>query len=560
MLIAIDSEYDEITKKPFIVTMADHQSSKLLYPNNKKDYYIIKQICESRKIKKIFHSATSDIYALSTIGININPPYHDTFIMSSIIDENFSSRKLKILAKKYLREPCEEQKELNKIKLKYKRKYGKKFSWSLIPKKIIEPYAVKDAEYTYNLFKYFEPKIKQYKKLYKLELKLVPMIVNMQKRGHNINREFCKQEILRLQESYNFYFKKLIKFNNKIFNIQSPKDLRSLLKKTDIDFIEKTPTGLVKTGKDILEPLVKENKVIKWVLYCRSAHKQINTYYEPLLNNYTSEKNSIAHFSFYQSGTKSGRFSAELIQTIPKESSNIDLPNNVRKAFIPRKNFINLYFDYNQIEMRLFAHFTKNKTLIRAVLNGVDLHTATAIDLFNKSDKESRRISKTINFGMIYGMGGNALKKKLDMPLRKANEILSVYDQKYRIKAFISEMSSLLYRQGYVNLDWIGREYRVPRELAYKCVNIIIQGSAAYVIKLAMKRLKKYIESVLSLNLLLQLHDELIFEIHESELSQKIIMDIKNIMEDYTTFVVPITVSVEYSENSWLNKKKWKFI
>lgn len=562
MIVAIDTEYNEVTKIPFICTMHDGKSSVLLYPDLPKDKYKIQRILEDQSITKIYHSATSDIYALSTVGIKTVPPYHDTFIMSNIIDENFASHKLKDLAKKYLHEPCLEQAELHKIKTKYKKKFGKNFRWSMIPRHIIEPYAVKDAEYTFQLYHYFLPKIQPYMDLYNLELDLIPMILSMMYRGHKINRAFCRHEIKNLKYAYDYYYNKLRLFNGSDFNIQSLKQLRVFLMKTGINFTVKTKTGLIKTDKEILEPMAKTNKQIQHLLNCRNALKQINTYYEPLLNEYTSDADDIAHFAFYQVGAKSGRFSAELIQTIPKHKSHAELENNIRNVFIPRDGFINLYFDYNQIEMRLFAHFSNNQNLIDAINSGTDVHDATAMDIFEhvyeQNKKEYRRIAKTLNFGMIYGMGINLLAQSLSIPVHKAHEILSIYDQKYRIRSFISKMTSILYRQGYISLGWMKRDFHVPKKLAYKCVNILIQGSAAYIIKLAMLKLKEIlIENFPWLQLLIQLHDELIFEIHKSILSNDIINRIKSTMEVYDVFKVPITVSVSYADKSWGEKKEW---
>lgn len=566
-VIAIDTEYDEVTKIPFICTMSDGENSVLLYPDKPKDYFIIKKICESKDIIKVFHAITADMYAFHQIGIKVIRPYHDTFIQSSIIDENFSSKNLKQLAKKYLHEPCEEAKHISKIIQKYKRKYGRTFSWSMIPKKDIEPYAVKDAEYTIDLYRYFKPKMEKYKKLYRLELDLIPLIMKMTIRGLYIDRNFCKAEMGKLDYIHRYYYRLLFKKYGKIFNLNSSIDIRKLIKTFKITVPEKTTTGQISTAKETLTPMIEKYPILRWILNCKNADKQISTYYWPLLHKYTTNKDPVAHFQFYQSGTKSGRFSAELIQTAPKEKQKGEIKNNIRRAFISRPGYVNLYFDYDQIEMRIFAHFTNNKTLIEAIKNGYDVHEAMGIELFGKeiyedNPKDYRRIIKTINFGIIYGMGLNTLAKSLGVPKHKANEILSQYDQTFRVRSFIQKMTSLLLRQGYISLGWIDREYRVPKNLAYKSVNILIQGTAAYIIKKAMKI---FSESPLqcvykSLTLLLQMHDELIFEIHESELDKNLVLEIKNIMEDFNTFKVPITTSAEYSIKSWMHKMKWKFL
>lgn len=559
-IIALDTEYDSITKRPFIATISDGINAHLYYLNNPKDYFIVKQLAESKKITKIFHSATSDIYALAQINIQVSRPYHDTFIMSSIIDENFSTRKLKGLAQKYLEEPCLEQKELNKVKTVYKKKYGKNFSWEMIPKEIIAPYAIKDAEYTYKLYQYFKPKIKPFYDLYRLELALVPIIVSMSLRGHQIDRSFCYYELKMLENLSDYYYNKVIKYYGKIVSLQSPMVIRRIIKKENITITEKTKTGLISTNKSILEPLAPKYEVISDILNYRNAIKQIQTYYTPLLNNYTNENNFIAHFQFYQSGTKTGRFSAELIQTIPKEQTAKTIKNRVRQAFIARQGYINLYFDYEQIEMRLFAHFTQNQVLLDAIKGGFDAHEGTAKDLFgeekyNLDPKKYRKMAKTINFGMIYGMGSNLLAQTLGLSLVEATEILYAYNRKYKIKEFMNKMSETLYRQGYIKLDWINREYRVPKDMSYKCVNVLIQGSAAYLLKLAMLRVAKYLKNFPDMHMLLQIHDELVIEVPQNAPIKGIAQNIKEQMEDQTTFSVPITVSVEYSIKSWLNKQ-----
>jgi DNA polymerase-1 len=565
--IALDTEYDEVTKVPFIATMSDGDSSALLFPDDPKDYFTIKRISEDPNITKIFHSATSDIYALSRIGINVKSPYEDTFIMASIIDENFNSKRLKDLAKRYLKEPCKEKKELDKAKRVWKKKLGKEFRWSKIPKEIIEPYAVKDAEYTIGVYDYLLPRLGDHRKIYEMELELIPIITAMEQRGHRIDRIFCQQEMDRLKQIHQYYYDRITHIVGKCVNYNSPKVLKQIIQDQDIVLTQKTASGKsLSTNKDILEPLAKEHNIIQYILNCRNIDKQIGTYYEPMLTEYTSPNNSIAHFSFWQSGTKSGRFSAELIQTIPKENNKREISNSVRRAFIPRPGFLNFYFDYNQIEMRLFAHYTKNESLIRRIIDGFDPHDGTAIDIFGQEKydndpKYCRKAAKTLNFGMIYGMGSSALAAKLDMPFRDANMIMADYDHAYHVRSFIQKMTSLLFRQGYIELDFICRQYHVPKNLAYKAVNILCQGSAAYIIKLAMIRLKDLFQSRYpEARMLIQMHDELAIEIPANIPNiREFVMDVKNTMEDHTTFRVPMTVSVDWSNKSWLDKKTWRY-
>lgn len=560
LTIAIDTEFNPSEKKPFIVTMSEEEHEGFLfYPALQSDYYIIKSICEDTDIRKIFHSATTDIHVLQNIGIYVVPPYDDTFILASILDENYKSKRLKTLMKEKFGVEIQSATKLKAVKKKYK-------NWSDIPKDIIEPYAIDDAIYTIRLYNHYRKKILSQHKLYQIEKKLIPVIVKMQQKGHKIDRVFCHNEKKRLSDIWTYYYKKLCDISGELVCISSPKTLTPILEKQDIPDISYTKTGLVKTDFATLSKYIKTNDFIKYLLICRNIDKQISTYYNSLLSFYTSVNCDIAHFMFYQSGTKSGRFSADLVQTIPRNSSSGLVDNNTRKAFIPREGFINFYFDYKQIEMRLFAHFTNNNILIDGILKGIDTHTSTAQTIFKEEwynpetslsrKKQLRIYAKTINFLLIYGGGTELLAQQLGVENHIASQYLKMYDQKFHIREYIRYISNILYKKKELRVPWIGRIYRVPLKLAYKGLNLIVQGSAAYIIKLAMLRLNDYLIDYPRINILLQIHDELVIEVpFNSDLS--VIEEIKNIIEDRDTFKVPITCSVSYTTKSWLEKKEW---
>lgn len=560
--MAIDTETDKF-KKPFLVSMCDSEmKTYLLYPDKVEDLKFIIDVCSDTSISKIFHNAVFDIYALSLINVNVLPPYHDTMVMASLLNENYSPKKLKYLAKVFLKETTDEAKELNKIKLKYKKLFGKDFGYDKLPTEIIKPYAVKDAEYTIKLFFLFNRPIKDFEYLYNIELDLVPVLVDMIKRGILIDRQFCKLEIKHLNNLYSIYSGRVFSTVGKIFNINSSDNIRGILKDRDIYIKNRTVKGKVSTSKESLSSV--KNKLLNDILKMRAIDKQINTYYEPLLDDYTTEADDSAHFIFYQSGAKTGRLSADLIQTIPNKVlvSDTSVYNKIRGAFIVRDCFTNFYMDYNQIEMRLFAHHSNDKTLISAINNNIDAHYDTACNLFGKDVVDSnikyyRSIAKGINFGIIYGMGKTTLANTLGLKLSEAYDILNDYYKKYRVKEFINETTFELYKKGFITLPYVNRVYRIPKHLAYKGVNALIQGAAAYVIKLAMIKLSKHIKQYNGLiNMLLTVHDELIFEIHNSLNTLEEAKKLKYIMEDAKTFKVPITASVSYSTTSWLNKKE----
>ena len=634
-IIAVDTEYT-YDYKAFVATTTDEQlKSRLYILSDKKDFLDLKKICESKNISKVFHATCNDIYALQNIGIDVVPPYNDTFIAARLVNENFQAAGLKKLAAEILDEPCLEEKALSKLKSKIKReakKAGKVFSYDMIPKELLYPYAIKDTEYTMKLWYYFMEPLKKYKTIYDFEISLIPHIVKMVSIGFHVDRKFVKSQIKLLnvrKEKLHFDLEKMfkkadikftqtierkkkesivnycdkhnldltgIKYNIKTnlftgfideeFNLSSPKHIAHIIKSFDIPITETTDKMSLATDKETLKKYVDIHPFIQMKLDDSSIEKQLTTYYEPLLNYYTTNKNPIAHFMFYQSGAKTGRFTAELIQTIPKHDELAENPKEVRKAFTPREGYTLVCIDYDQIEMRLFAHYSKCQTIIDRIKNGFDPHLGTAIDIFGKklinmSEKISkfcRKAAKNINFGIIYGMGQNKLKEQLASVLRSMKkelpknyalplpqEILHNYYEQYPVKEFMRQMTGELYRTGVIDLTLdselmcFTRDYKVPQELAYKAVNIKIQGCAAYVMKFGMKRCIDYIiKHNLDILLIGTVHDELIFEINNEYDINKQIRKLIELMEDKITFNVPILASAKISTKSWGDAKEVK--
>lgn len=592
-----------------------------------KDFNKVKKICENPNYIKIFHSITSDIFWLKNIGINVSLPYHDTMIMASLIQNELSSKGLKDLVKRHLNESCNESTILKKYITKYKKKhekiwelytlikqntnekklltrfksftrsyYPKKynyvihknnfynnvikyiknycdkhkyFTWDLVPRKYMDPYAVKDAEYTYLLYQIWKDKIKKnYADIYKLELKLIPIIINMQYRGHRIDRPLIKKIIKNNSKMLRNTDRDLYRKLGVIININSGKQLAKALEDIGVPLIEQTKKGNISVAKDSLIKLrlkyPEYGDIVSLILRHKFLSKRLTTYYTSLLNSYTTEEDDIAHFQFWQAGTRTGRFSAELIQTIPRASDQIveGVKDLVRFVFIPRKDYVNIYIDYNQMEFRLFACFSENKDLIQYFLDGKDPFVEIAINIFgketyNKDPKGKRNIIKRLSYGVIYGMGVDLLSTTLGISYTAACEILTDYNNKYGIKDYMYKVIQEVYKNKCLRLNWINRTYKLEDKFAYKGVNYNIQGSGSYIIKLGMLKVDKYIkENNLTgkVNLLLTIHDELVYEIHKSVYNKKIIKHIKYLMED-KRFAIPLTADVSYSKKSWGNKK-----
>lgn len=650
-IIGLDTEYENYN--PFVATTCNEQLKSALYELAKKsDYKSLKKLAKSRKVVKVFHAACNDIYALRKAGIEVKPPYEDTMIAAALLNENFESKRLKSLAKIYLEEACDEEKALSKVKAKLKReakKAGKEFSYRMIPPKILYPYAKKDPEYNIKLWYLFKEPLKKYKRIYNLEKKLIPIIVDMVDRGMKIDRKFvkniidrnesevrkAKRELKRILKDNRIRFLKsvrreikrnyeatmksitnvAIKAQMKVlstvatsemiedeekwfidviyeekFNPNSIFHVRKILKMLKVPVTILTEDWELSTESRALEPFKDKYPFIKWLLRYRFLTKQLTTYYRPLYYRFTSPSDPYAHFMLYQSGAKTGRFSANLIQTIPRneESKTAKETNLVRKAFVPRKGYKFAFIDYDQIEMRLFAHYSKCKLLIDAINNGYDPHLGTAITLFGEEvvlgngddiKKLCRNVAKAINFGIIYGMGVRTLTTSLEpiirlleeklqgknIAIRSPHEILAEYHANYPVKEFSRKLTSRLYKEGSIKIKFDSdlmqfmREYRVPQRLAYKGPNVVIQGTAAYVLKAGMLRAWEYIKRTgKDIHMLVCVHDEIAFEISDKLDIMEEVRNLSECMSDRETFAVPIVASPKISTKSWGDAKEAK--
>lgn len=654
--IAVDTEYNNECV-PFIGTSTDERLKSKLYDLKREAYDVetLHKICKDKAVSKVFHAACNDIYALAKVGIDVKPPYEDTMIAAAILNENFESKRLKSLAKIYLDEACEEEKALSKIKSKIKReltKQGKIFSYEDIPADILYPYAKKDTEYTIKLWYLFKGPIRKYQKIYDMEKRLIPIIVDMVKRGIKVDRKFIKKtivynekEVVKVMDRFSELLKaKHIRFlryesrfirssygktmgsvekkaakngwtilsNNVVmaydkrdklayrmdviyrepFNPGSVNSVRKVIKALAIPVTILTEEWETSTESKALEPLQKDHEFIRLLLRYRFLTKQLGTYYRPLYYTRTSEAHPYAHFMLYQSGAKTGRFTADLIQTIPRneESKVAKEANLVRKSFIPRKGYRLVFIDFSQIEMRLFAHYAKCELLIQDICDGYDPHLGTAIVLFGKDvvldngddiKKLCRNVAKTINFGLIYGMGVTKLRASLepiirllkeklkgkDVHIRSPHEIMQEYHANYPVKAFCKQLASKLYKTGTVHIEFKSklmdfmRDYRVPERLAYKGPNVVIQGSAAYVLKAAILRAAKYIKSSKKdIHMLTCIHDEIAFEVSDKLNIVEEARMLQQAMEDHVTFAVPILAEPKVGMPNWGDAMEVKFV
>lgn len=601
-IVAIDTEYDYC--KPFLASSTDEQLNSKIYKLKIRSHYNeLKSICENPNIRKVFHHASGDIFILKCIGINVVPPYECTLIASNLVDENYSSRNLKKLAQVYLGIETKESNRLRATIKKYKeaaRKEGRQFKWSEIPDSLILPYAKRDTEYTIQLWYYWKTPLREMKELYKFEKSLIPIIVDMQWRGMRIDRKLCLTRSKEYERHINDLLIRLEEYGKQCgicgFNPRSPKQVSTIFSQLGLDYeVQKNEkTGMLKTDKKTLQSLLVSNDAlvssfVRMLLQYRFYTKHKSTYYDPLYQYYTSENNDIAHFMLYQTGAKTGRFSAELIQTFPRPEENaiVGERNEVRNVVIPRKGKALLCKDYEQQEMKLFFHYSGCEKMINLINERggrvKDVYEDTGVLLFGdmfhnpKYKKILRYVTKKNALSGIYGVGVNKLitstitdlLERFDVSIIHelgintswAYNVLQKFYEIYPVREYTQRKISELYRNGYIELSFdsllmkFKRRYYIPRDKAYKGPNAEIQGTAAYIIKSAMKRCSERIKREGwqdRVHLIMQVHDELIFEVdNDIDFIREVNHALTEEMEDWQTFRVPITCSAKWSDRSW---------
>ena len=502
---------------------------------------ILKKILEEESIIKIGHNIKSDKIVLSNIGINVNP-IDDTMLLSYVLDAGKLRHNLDDLAKIYL----------NHETIKYKDVVGvgkkeKTFDEVSINEAYI--YAAEDADITFKLYKILKKRIISEKLLSVYELiekPLIDILVKIEKVGIKIDIKKLKDLRLVFQKKLSKIEKEIFKLSGIEFNIASPKQLGEVLfDKMSIDGGRKGKSGSYSTNVDVLENLSYQgHDIATYLLEWRQISKLINTYTNSLISE-VNNKTSRIHTSYSMAATSTGRLSSTdpNLQNIPIRT---DEGKKIRNAFISEKGFKLVSLDYSQIELRLLAHIGKVDDLKRALEQNIDIHQKTASQIFNVPLKEVdvnlRRKAKTINYGIIYGISAFGLAKQLKIKRSEADLILKEYFKNYKgILNYIDETTAFCKKNGFVKtifgrkcyIDGINSSNPNFRNFAIRAaVNAPIQGSAADIIKKAMINIDKFFkEKKTKSKMILQVHDELLFEMYESEI-KFLSMKIKKIMEN----------------------------
>ena len=573
--IAIDTETDSINpvEANLVGLSLSTSANKACYiPLKHKNFNCLetakvlkklKPILEDTSIKKVGQNIKYDYIVLLKYNIDLTP-IEDTMLMSYTLDAGNHRHGMDLLSEIYF----------NHKPISFKEVTGsgkKQIKFSEVPIAIATRYAAEDADITLRLYNILKERLDKEKlnKIYQIfEKPFIKILALMEINGVKIDIAHLKQLTKRFENKIKIYEDKIFKISKKKFNIASPKQLGGILyEELKIAKLKKTKKGSYATSAKILEDLAFQgHELPKLILDWRQISKLKNTYSDALPEHLNSNTNRI-HTSFLLAATTTGRLASSdpNLQNIPIKTEE---GREIRKAFITNDNYSLISADYNQVEMRILADLADVKELKKAFLNNEDIHTLTASQVFNlslkKIDKETRRKAKAINFGIIYGISEYGLAKQISVSNQEAADFLNSYFKKFpEIKEYMNSTIKFCRKNGFVK-NIFGRKchirgindknYNVRAFQERSAINAPIQGSAADLMKLSMIKISEMLnKEKLQTKMLLQIHDELVFESPQNELKD-ISSKIKKIMtkpfdKNLYDFSIPLVVDVNSGKN-----------
>ena len=524
----------------------------------------LKPLLEDSSVKKIGQNIKFDFIVLYKHGVKMNS-MEDTMLMSYVLDAGKNRHNMDTLSKIHLNHKTITFKELVGT--------GKKeINFRDVELDKAMKYAAEDADITYRLYKIFHKNLKLEKltNIYEIfEKPLIEILAFMEINGIQIDSKFLKNLSEKFEKKIKSLEKEIFTISKKEFNIGSPKQLGEIIyNELKITVLKKTRKGSFATSASVLEDLAfKGHKFPQLILEWRQVSKLKNTYSDSLPGHINPSTKRV-HTSFLLAATTTGRLASSNpnLQNIPIKSED---GKDIRKAFIAEKGFTLISADYNQIEMRILADLADVTELKKAFKNNEDIHSLTASQVFNidikKVDQDYRRKAKAINFGIIYGISQYGLAKQIMVSNSEAEEFLNSYFLKFpEIKHYMDATIKFCRKTGYVN-NIFGRRthingindknYNIRNFQERAAINAPIQGSASEIMRLAMIRLDKKFKSLKDTKskILLQIHDELIFEVLDSEVKAmtKIIKDEMSSVtkSDLHLFSTPLTVDINIGDN-----------
>lgn len=519
----------------------------------------LKPILENPHIEKIGQNIKYDMEVLANAGIDMQGVRFDTMLESYVIDSTGNAHNMDALALKYL--------GVNTITFEEIAGKGvKQLTFNQIEVEKAGEYAAEDADITLKLHHALWPRVQKEVGLQhifeKIEMPLVPVLTHIERNGVLIDpqklRTQGKELFARLQELE----KEAFVLAGSEFNLNSPKQLQAILfDQLQLPVLQKTPTGQASTADAVLQELALDYELPRLIIEYRSLSKLMSTYTNRLVEQ-VNHKTGRIHTSYNQTGTATGRLSSSEpnLQNIPIRTPE---GRRIRQAFIAPTGFQLISADYSQIELRLMAHISEDPSLLSAFANNLDIHKATASEVWevplDEVTKEMRRDAKAINFGLIYGMSAFGLTRQLDIDRKAAQNYIDRYFTRYpKVKEYMDNTRAMAKEKGYVETLW-GRRLYLPdinasqmmRQKAAErtAINAPLQGSAADIIKMAMIRIDCWLrDEKIPAKMIMQVHDELVFEVAEAHL-ETVAKAVQQHMSDVVSLKVPLLVSVGTGDN-----------
>ena len=519
----------------------------------------IKPILEDPKIKKVGQNLKYDTSVLAQHGIDLKGIAYDTMLESYVINSVATRHDMDSLAQHYLEVETTSFTEIAG-------KGASQLTFNQISLEQAGPYAAEDADITLRLHQALWPQVKAelpLKTLFEeIELPLIKVLSRIERTGALVDDTLLFQQSQELAERLAELETQAWELAGQQFNLASPKQLAEILfTKLEIPVLKKTAKGAPSTKEEVLQELALDYPLPKVLLEHRGLAKLKSTYTDklPVMINPTTRR---IHTSYHQAGTATGRLSSSdpNLQNIPIRTAE---GRRVRQAFIAPAGHRLIAADYSQIELRIMAHLSGDKNLLKAFEQGQDVHRATAAEVFGVNlaqvTTDQRRSAKAINFGLIYGMSAFGLAKQLNIGRKQAAEYIELYFQRYPgVQDYMNQVRHSAAEKGYVETHF-GRRLYLPeinsrngmrRQAAERtAINAPMQGTAADIIKLAMINVDNWLRNQkLKSRMIMQVHDELVLEVPESE-HQQVIIGIKECMENAASLQVKLVVDVGVGDN-----------
>ncbi|MCG9639635.1 DNA polymerase I [Vibrio sp. Isolate34] len=520
----------------------------------------LKPILEDDAQAKVGQNLKYDMSVLARYGIEMKGIKHDTMLASYVFNSVGGKHDMDSLALRFLQHSC--------ISFEQIAGKGKKqLTFNQIELGEASPYAAEDADVTLRLHNRLMENIEQDEKLKaiyeEIEVPLIPVMSRIERTGVFIDDMLLGAQSQEIAVRLDELEQKAYEIAEQEFNMNSPKQLQAILfEKMGLPVIKKTPSGAPSTNEEVLQELALDYPLPKLIIEYRGLAKLKSTYTDKLPKMINAETGRV-HTSYHQAVTATGRLSSTdpNLQNIPIRN---DEGRRIRQAFVAQHGWKILAVDYSQIELRIMAHLSGDKALLEAFQQGKDIHAATAAEIIGVNIEdvttEQRRRAKAVNFGLIYGMSAFGLAKQLGIPRGEAQHYMDTYFERYPgVMQYMEDTRSAASEQGFVETIY-GRRLHLPeiqsrngmrRKAAERAaINAPMQGTAADIIKKAMLLVDEWIQAEGDgrVKLLMQVHDELVFEVEESSLAE-IESKVQELMESAAELEVPLVAEAGHGDN-----------